>query len=892
MYLLFNLASGSENKRYRLYIKEYDFVKLKTSFMKTFNIFCLGLLFPLFAFGIGTGKASSDCLEMNDEKPQAACSITGVEIIERYCLEDGIEGYYFSITGTDFGINGYTVTNSIDNEVFNFNFLSGYFMLPTYCNGEVFVTFTDNDNPACNITISLGELCCECLIDVEIMQSNCNSFNINSAISISSYGSCIYFNPTITVNNVEYSYTHVNNVYTINNIVSYEPELVYRICYDVPNLSVQCETIILPNPCYPPITNFQVLQDSSVCQGDSMLVTFSFDGPYFGAYGFTVSSVTGGNQTYNIGDPYVYKLPADCYEPVIISIFDNNHPSITVWDTIGPICCPCMLNRTYDLSTCQDATFDVELTINELHGSCLDNELILILGNDTLEYNDTLGLLQVLNLSSPDSLLYFRLLSANMQDTIIYLDTLQNPCFQPNVIPCQITQFNVTSDSSICQGGFMTLGFNFNATNFGLSGYNISSSTGYNQNFLSSDTKLVELFAECDGAVSFTIKDLQDTLCTATDTFGVICCPCVPVFNVTTSGCDNDRFDMNIDVNILNGSCIEYPWQLFINGQLTNFQIINNDYVVFDIQSADSLLFYTLCSQVPELLECFSDTLVNPCYQSPPPPTPCSISSFTVTVDTLACHGEVIDVLFDFTATSFGAQGYTLTDNKGVQQTFAVNDSRTLTIFPDCVHQYIFTITDNVDSLCTANATVGNICCPCTADFTFSQGPCTDGTSTAIITTDSIEGSCVNYDWSLFVNSIPYTLNSQTTGWSVNNIQSTDSLLVYDLCSLVPGLTDCYQVTTLNPCFVSTVGTEGFENFDKIRYQVLDNGMLILDNQSLFSTEFAIYNISGIQMNQPQILQTQQSATIKSNQWPTGIYMLRLVQQGKSVTKKILIFDN
>ena len=27
-----------------------------------------------------------------------------------------------------------------------------------------------------------------------------------------------------------------------------------------------------------------------------------------------------------------------------------------------------------------------------------------------------------------------------------------------------------------------------------------------------------------------------------------------------------------------------------------------------------------------------------------------------------------MDVLFDFTATSFGAQGYTLTDNKGVQQ--------------------------------------------------------------------------------------------------------------------------------------------------------------------------------------------------------------------------------
>ncbi|MBK9583700.1 MAG: hypothetical protein IPO48_17945 [Saprospiraceae bacterium] len=364
---------------------------------------------------------------------------------------------------------------------------------------------------------------------------------------------------------------------------------------------------------YPPIANFQFYK--FFCCQECMLVSFSFDGPYFGVYGFTVSSVTGGNQTYNIGDPYVYKLPADCYEPVIISIFDNNHPSITVWDTIGPICCPCMLNRTYDLSTCQDATFDLDLTINELHGSCLDNELILILGNDTLEYHDTLGLIQVLDISSPDSLLYFRLLSANMQDTIIYLDTLQNPCFQPNVIPCQITQFNVTSDSSICQGGFMTLGFNFNATNFGAGGYNISSSTGYSQNFMSSDTMLVELFAECDGAVSFTIKDLQDTLCTLTDTFGVICCPCVPAFNVTTSGCDNDRFDMNIDVNILNGSCIEYPWQLFINGQLTNFQIVNNDYVVYDIQSADSLLFYTLCSQVPDLL--VFCTLVNPCYQSP-----------------------------------------------------------------------------------------------------------------------------------------------------------------------------------------------------------------------------------------------------------------------------------
>ena len=90
--------------------------------MKAFKLFCLGLLFPLFSIANANGNISSECLGLNGEKPQVACSITGVEIIERYC-EGGRIYFYFQILGTDFGINSYTMTNNINNEVLNFDYL-------------------------------------------------------------------------------------------------------------------------------------------------------------------------------------------------------------------------------------------------------------------------------------------------------------------------------------------------------------------------------------------------------------------------------------------------------------------------------------------------------------------------------------------------------------------------------------------------------------------------------------------------------------------------------------------------------------------------------------------------------------------------------------------------
>src|SRR5690606_24638095 len=133
----------------------------------------------------------------------------------------------------------------------------------------------------------------------------------------------------------------------------------------------------------------------------------------------------------------------------------------------------------------------------------------------------------------------------------------------------------------------------------------------YNTN----DTTLLTLIADCNENIIVTITDASDSLCTAVDTVGVLCCPCVPAFSVNTSTCVNDSFNLSIIIDSLSGSCINYEWSLTVNGQTYDLVADSLGYSVTGIQSSDSLIVYELCSLVPGLSECFSDTLSNPCYQ-------------------------------------------------------------------------------------------------------------------------------------------------------------------------------------------------------------------------------------------------------------------------------------
>jgi hypothetical protein len=251
-----------------------------------------------------------------------------------------------------------------------------------------------------------------------------------------------------------------------------------------------------------------------------------------------------------------------------------------------------------------------------------------------------------------------------------YQDTLVNPCFQTtSTDTCQLASFVVASDINSCRGEIIDLNFSFQGTSFGTNGYTVSSNTGFSQTFSLTDTTLLTLLADCDETLIFTIRDTNDSLCTAVDTIASLCCPCEPSFSVSASSCAGDSFNLNFVLDSIGGSCINHDWSLTVNGDTIDLNQTNTGFIATGIQSSDSLIIYELCTLVPGLPECFIDTLINPCFQSTNTDS-CQLTSFVVTSDINSCRGEIIDLNFSFDGTSFGTNGYTVSSNTGFSQIF------------------------------------------------------------------------------------------------------------------------------------------------------------------------------------------------------------------------------
>jgi hypothetical protein len=876
---------------------KYDFLEFnqiiiqttKIKKMKTFRLF-LSIAFLVSSFhSLWASAAVENCDNFGKEDKAVACSISSFQIIEQFCNEDGAYIVFFIIDGVDFGLNGYTITATNTNQVFNYTpTTEPYFYLPADCNESVFVTITDNDNPTCNATVELGRICCECVFNGDVIQSDCDAFSFDATISLSRDGSCDFYTPIVTVNGIPHDFTINSQQILLSDISTYSPEIVYEVCFNIPNFPTPCFTVTKPNPCFPLISNFHILEDSSYCLGDSLIVKFDYDGPNFGVFGFTVSSVEGGNKYFNIGDEYTYSVPADCFENIVISIFDNNFPDYTLTDTIGPVCCPCNLDYTYNLSNCINNQFDISIDINELSGSCFQNDIILTINGDTIPtvINDTLHLIS--DYQSQDSILYF-ILCSNIENTsICYRDTLVNPCYEPNANnPCAITNFSVTPDSSSCTGEVISLDFNVTGTDLGDNGYTVTTNTGFSQFFNANDTSQFTLLADCDENIIVTITDANDSLCTAVDTIGTLCCPCHVDVAITQSDCVDGTFTSTFVINNIQGSCINYDWSLTINGQNYTLNPTNTGFVVTGITSNDSLLIYALCTLVPDLPYCFMDTLVNPCYQ-PINNNPCAITNFSVTPDSTSCTGEVISLDFNVTGTDLGDNGYTVTTNTGFSQFFNANDPSQFTLLADCDENIIVTITDANDSLCTAVDTIGTLCCPCHVDVAITQSNCVDGTFTSSFAINNIQGSCINYDWSLTINGQNYTLNPTNTGFAVNGITSNDSLLVYQYCYLVPSQPECDNITLINPCFDSTVATKDITMEDLLQITLVHGEHISIFNKSENSLDFNIYSINGQLLESIKTLHSHNNISLDISNWPSGTYILKAFNEEQTVSKKLI----
>lgn len=857
--------------------------------MKILTLFCFLTIIPLISNANNPNITKQNvCTLKADMCDVMACSITNFQIVHSNCDDESIF-YIFEFTGVDFGINGYTLTLS-NGVTYNYE-LNDFktFSFQPNCNDEIFATLTDNDNPSCNITISLGIACCPCeFLGINDLHAECDNYNIFSGFNISYYGGCHLFPSTISVNDVNVNFTNHGSEYTVNPFSSYDEFLTFKICFVNPDQTISCAEQTIANPCYPKLISFHAFSDTSTCSNDSLLVNFTFEGENFGRDGFIVSSTSGEDQYYTLFDPYIYKLPAYCNGPVVISIYDYNVDNCFLVDTIPPVCCPCKINRNYSISQCKDDKFDLRLEVNELNSSCQLNDYILLLNKDTLQYTDSLQFLLANNITSHDSLLYFDLVSFNLVDTIHHRDTFPNPCFQPTLDPCKIQHFSIAADSAACTLQSIKLHFDVSATNFGNLGYVITSNNGFEQTYSNNDPKNILLLADCSQDVIFTVTDLADSLCVASYIFGLLCCPCVFDYNLSTTACSDDKFQLNIAIGQLAGSCANYDFELMVNGQNQALAETNTGYISSPISATDSLIFISLCDLVPSSPSCHYDTIVNPCYQSPPPML-CSVNNFALQADASQCVGELIQANFDFTATNFGTNGYIIKDNGGRSYNFNSGDQKVLPLIADCSQDYIFTIYDANDSLCLAQAATGPLCCDCDATFTIQSGPCVDKVSSFEIHADINSGSCINYDWTLNVNQQPKALIEESFGWSVSNLYSADSLLVLNLCNLVPALPECFSYTIVNPCYEIIINTESVDDFAQINWKIIDQNRWLLDNHCDESILFSIHNINGLSLLDPKTLKQNSTTTIDASIWPSGIYFIHLQKGAATATRKFVI---
>ncbi len=816
-------------------------------------------------------------------------------VINTASCVDGSMTIPFSFTGENFGLQGFTINTSIG---ISQSYMPGdvfELILPAACSESVLLTIVDDANPNNFSEYQLGIVCCPCgpIYAASTNQCQNESFIVNIDFG-SDQQSCGTGEWTLAIGDLEVALYQTNTGYATSALSSGDSLILLTICSVIPG-GQECYQDTLVNPCYQTtstdtcqLTSFVVASDINSCRGEIIDLNFSFQGTSFGTNGYTISANTGFSQTFSLADTTLLTLLADCDETLIFTIRDNNDSLCTAVDTIASLCCPCEPSFSVSASSCVGNSFNLNFVLDSISGSCINHDWSLKVNGDTIDLNQTNTGFIATGIQSSDSLIIYELCTLVPGLPECFIDTLINPCFQStNTDSCQLTSFVVTSDINSCRGEIIDLNFSFDGTSFGTNGYTISSNTGFSQSFSLADTTLITLLADCDETLIFTIRDINDSLCTAVDTIAALCCPCEPSFSVNASSCVGNSFNLNFVLDSISGSCINYDWSLTVNGDTIDLSQTNTGFIATGIQSSDSLIIYELCTLVPGLPECFIDTLINPCFQSTNTDT-CQLTSFVVTSDINSCRGEIIDLNFSFEGTSFGTNRYTVSSNTGFSQTFSLADTTLLTLLADCDEALIFTITDANDGLCTAVDTVAALCCPCDPLFIVNTNTCEGDSFSINFVIESNNGSCINYDWSLTVNGEAYDIIPTNFGYTATGIQSADSLIIYEFCTLVPGLPECYTLTAVNPCFETIVSVKETQISDLVRVNMVHGQQITLDSKHDQPLQVFVYNVNGQQMPFVPILGPLQSTTYDITTWPAGLYVLKVSSSKFTSSMKLM----
>ena len=377
---------------------------------------------------------------------------------------------------------------------------------------------------------------------------------------------------------------------------------------------------------------------------------------------------------------------------------------------------------------------------------------------------------------------------------------------------CNVDNLTITEVVS-CDGEGFTLRFDFTAQDFGAEGFTFAVLESWTQTYELGDEYTFTYLSKCTEDLTFIIYDNMNPACADTLIWQPSCCPCLFEFDVEQDVCENGVFDVNFDLFVSSGSCLsEWEDAVFtVNGTPYDYTYTGpgNDYRAQNIQSAEQNNVYRFTFPLPSG-EFREIVLPNHCISV------CSVSNFTVTLDTALCSGEFVTLFFDFSSFAFGHNGYTITTNHGDEFNFGLNDNRNFQLIADCMQDYVFTITDRNNPDCSAEYTVGQLCCPCSGEYYISnETTCTNGTFDAYHRFEYNSGSCFAHNWTLKINGEEESfvwINGNT--FLITGISSPDSLLVYEFCSDAPN-GGCFYISAPNPCHqVSLDCSMVFEEID------------------------------------------------------------------------------
>ncbi|MBC7885111.1 MAG: hypothetical protein H7X99_06530, partial [Saprospiraceae bacterium] len=385
--------------------------------------------------------------------------------------------------------------------------------------------------------------------------------------------------------------------------------------------------------------------------------------------------------------------------------------------------------------------------------------------------------------------------SVSASDGIFHNENEHKISDEKKELVCSVSNFVVTPATGICNGELLELNFTFTGTDFGLNGYTLQMLGGWTHSFSIGDPQTFSEIALCNEEFVFTIYDNDNPACSATYTYGQVCCPCDIDVDIAQGECFGFVSSAILTIIASNGSCTNYNPTLTINGDPYPLEYIgSNDYQVDNISRNEEFLTYVICTNVPGLNECFTYVLENPCFGS--------IDNFSAELNENFCEDDSMAVTFSFDGDNFGLDGFTISTNTGYSQSYQPGDPYVITLPATCSEIVILTIVDDVHSWHYDDFVLGQVCCPCNPVFNVTAGACMCNNFNLSFVIDSISGSCVNYNWSLTLNGQAYELRDTIGGYIALGIHSSDSMVIYELCSLVPGLPECFSDTIVNPCFL------------------------------------------------------------------------------------------